>query len=519
MTTKRVAKNPKSTRWVFTLNNPEFPVTYNQSNQIYYVYGNEVGESGTPHHQGFIVFDKQKYLTQVKELNDKAHWEIAKGTNKQASDYCKKDGDFVEKGTLPEEPSRLGAKANKDKWRIINDLAKNGELQLIDEQFPKVWNTSYRNLKSIKVDHMKPLGNLEEPCGVWITGPSGAGKTMKSRTDYPDHYLKLPNKWWDGYQGEPNVILDDLDRNHAYMGYHLKIWADRYSHLAETKGSTIVVRPRKFIVTSQYTIEDIWFNEPETIAALQRRFKVVKINSSDWKNTIDKYLNKKPPVIELTESVNDLLTPKESTQDIEVVEISDGEAEAIQELEEIALKKKNVPPTLNVSFDTKITPPRTCNGEWPVSKTPIERRNAKTPEDWEKLKPNKLRPPNPYFPDVSPLSFRPPSWKSQNLAKQRLLEKKKIQKRKRNPTIKQRVRKIQKYCSSSSDESEGESIDSSDSVQSLMELYDIGESDDEYTPPKLECSEEMPTITDSDEEEEGKDDDGDIVIEEESEEY
>ena len=49
---------------------------------------------------------------------------------------------------------------------------------------------------------------------------------------------------------QDNVIIDDLDVNHAYMGYHLKIWTDKFSFLAEVKNSTVVARPKSVMYLS-----------------------------------------------------------------------------------------------------------------------------------------------------------------------------------------------------------------------------------------------------------------------------
>lgn len=110
----------------------------------------------------------------------------------------------------------------------------------------------------------------------WYYGATGAGKTHAALMEYPGAYRKIANnKWWDGYQMEDAVIMDDLDKKHDYMGYHLKIWGDRYAFVAETKGSSRYIRPKTIIVTSNYHPRDIWTDDT-TLNPILRRFKVVR---------------------------------------------------------------------------------------------------------------------------------------------------------------------------------------------------------------------------------------------------
>lgn len=72
--------------------------------------------------------------------------------------------------------------------------------------------------------------------------------------------------------------MDDLDLGHKdTMRQQLKLWTDRYGVVLETKGGAIADRYDMFIVTSQYSIEQIWDDHP-TISALKRRFKVIHMS-------------------------------------------------------------------------------------------------------------------------------------------------------------------------------------------------------------------------------------------------
>jgi len=121
---------------------------------------------------------------------------------------------------------------------------------------------------------MKRKPDLNKPCGVWIKGLAGCGKSFEARNSFPDHYPKMANNWWDQYQDQDVVILEDVDKFMVSLGGKIKIWADEYNFVAEIKNGSLRIRPKLFIITSQYSIEDIWTDD-ETRDALLRRFTVV----------------------------------------------------------------------------------------------------------------------------------------------------------------------------------------------------------------------------------------------------
>ena len=164
----------------------------------------------------------------------------------------------------------------------------------IDNKYPKPFVNCYRNLQAIRKDHTPKVDNLADVCGIWIYGESGVGKTRLVTKLYPDAYLKRMNKWYDGYNGEDVIVLDDLDPSHSFMGYELKKLADRYCFLAEIKNASMYIRPKRVVVTSQYPIEAIWKEDKETTKALKRRFKIIHATDDNINlllNTKDNYNN------------------------------------------------------------------------------------------------------------------------------------------------------------------------------------------------------------------------------------
>eukprot|EP00798_Chlamydomonas_sp_ICE-L_P006068 gene6068-2670_t len=194
--------------------------------------------------------------------------------SRRGYDYCTKEEDFTEHGEKPTTKRKKG-EDEKLRWENARTCAKEGRLDDIDAD---IYCRLYKTIKEIKKDHMVKPEDADGVTGVWIYGPPGCGKSRGARADYPGAYLKGQNKWWDGYQDEEAVILDDFDTGN--LGHHLKIWADRYSFLAEVKGGTLHIRPKKIVVTSNYSPEDPKFErDSEMTEAIKRRFKIIKMGT------------------------------------------------------------------------------------------------------------------------------------------------------------------------------------------------------------------------------------------------
>lgn len=256
--------------WVFTLNNPtaeeegEIEQFLDEgSKATYVVLGRERGENGTPHLQGYIELANRARLAGVKKLPglSRAHWEPRRGTGEEASTYCKKDGDFYEKGTL------AGGRGTRNDLAMVRERIESGatELEVADEFFGD-WCRyrgsfeAYRSLKKAKVSR--------EVRVTFLWGNPGTGKTRGVFETYPDVWISSDPtlQWFDGYNGEDTVLLDDY-RGGAADSLILRI-LDRYPTQVAVKGSFRSWTPTRIFISSNMPLAEM---HTAVSAALARR--------------------------------------------------------------------------------------------------------------------------------------------------------------------------------------------------------------------------------------------------------
>jgi len=275
----------QSRYWCFTHNNPS--PTYDPSTlhwqYDYLVVGREVGQQGTPHIQGYIVLKSRKRLHQLRTVDPRSHFEAARGSPEHNRAYCTKDGNFQEYGTFPNSRASRGRESSKERWEEIHSLAKAGDTATFLREYPFesfMYMPKFVALVATYRVHPSTITVLDNK---WYYGPSGSGKSSAARRNYPGCYIKpTTTKWWPNYGGEDTVLLDDVDQADEHVLKYLKVWTDHYSFQAEVKGGhTGLIRPERFIVTSQYLPEHITVNA-ELRAAIQRRFTVVRFGEDTY---------------------------------------------------------------------------------------------------------------------------------------------------------------------------------------------------------------------------------------------
>jgi len=265
----------KARAFCFTLNNPSITDETNIEalDYNYLVYGREIAPTtGTAHLQGYIQFKNPRGVKAIGGLF-KWHVEPAKGDSKVNYDYCTKSGNYVEKGARPKTKKEAAILGGEEEKKIWGEIILQSKLGTLEAENPKIYFTHYRTAEALRVKHQQtvPVPTLDKPAGTFYIGPTGCGKSRTAREENPGAYIKNCNKWWDGYNGQECVIMDDLDPLVAKaLSHHIKIWLDHYPFTAEIKGGSIFIRPKRIIITTQYSLDKL-FEDPEVLAAIKRR--------------------------------------------------------------------------------------------------------------------------------------------------------------------------------------------------------------------------------------------------------
>lgn len=264
--------------WCFTLNNPDGSLDVDFTEWLdhglrYAVYQQEVGETGTEHFQGYLELDRGQRLSYVKKLLPAAHFEIRRGTQQQAIDYCKKpesrlDGPW-EFGT-PSEGQ--GNRADIAEFKKLVDAGATDS-----ELWDKTPNLFLRHAKMLSVvRQMRQPKRNWAPKVVLAYGGPGTGKTAWCYAQTggelsPNTYTKPTNsKWWCQYSGQENVVIDEFK---GWIPWNqLLTILDRYPLQVEAK---CVQGGLNFVAKSIYITSnarpDEWYAPEYPILALTRR--------------------------------------------------------------------------------------------------------------------------------------------------------------------------------------------------------------------------------------------------------
>lgn len=261
----------KFTSCVFTLNNytdADYDDLLNNDLFSYIIIGKEVGDEGTPHLQGYFELKKQSRFNKVKLINTKMFFERRKGSQEQAIAYCKKDGVYEENGVRKVQGDRTDLsklKACLSDGQSIGSIIKNNDL-------------TYQQLKFCQVAQPYLLKqDFVRKKVIWCYGPTGTGKSEFAWNYAPMDQIyckEADDHWWDGYDGQPVVIIDELRACNFKFSKLLRLF-DKYPCRVQIKGSSRLLTSETIIVTTNKHPRDMFVNKTdEDIQQLLRRIEL-----------------------------------------------------------------------------------------------------------------------------------------------------------------------------------------------------------------------------------------------------
>jgi len=254
--------------WCFTLNN----YTKEDVERIqgivckYLILGDETGESGTPHLQGYVSFATAKRFTAVKELlGERCHIENARGSAAENRAYCSKQKVLYEAGTIP-------APGKRNDLTRVKRAVETGSMRRVIEVAENYQGMRAAELMLKYVD----IPRTEPPEVRWYWGNTGTGKTRTALEEAgPDTWISSKGlRWWDGYDGHKSVIIDDFRPD--FCDFHTLLrYLDRYPVRVETKGGSRCLVATRIWITAPRAPDEMYHTR-EDCGQLMRRIHLVR---------------------------------------------------------------------------------------------------------------------------------------------------------------------------------------------------------------------------------------------------
>lgn len=256
----------------------------------YLVWGRErAPTTGTPHLQGFIQFKNPRSWNGAKmALGQQAHLSIRRGSPQAAADYCKKDGDQIEE--FGERKDVVGQGTRSDINEFCASLKRGSSLSETSADRPDVFVKFHRGIKEWAGLNKCFVPRTWKSHVIVLVGDAGVGKSRWAH-DFAnllglDAYVKPDGPWWDRYNQEKVVIIDDFHGNIPY-GEFKKI-LDRFPYQVPVKGAFVEFNPDWIIITSNKLVCD-WYSQEVApwnargIAALYRRLSEYYVcHADEW---------------------------------------------------------------------------------------------------------------------------------------------------------------------------------------------------------------------------------------------
>lgn len=241
----------------------------------------------TPHVQGYLYCESLKTIKQIQDAFQAAGIRaavlVANGSPEQNRRYCLKEGgeEPLELGALPMKG--VAKEVGEVAFSIINDSKKLSEVAV---ENPEMIVRFHKGLQALYGMSLRGRDGSVTPTVYWWFGKTGTGKSRAAFEMFPKAYWKMScNHWWDGYEGEEVVIVDDYRTTMCQFDYLLRM-IDRYPLRVEVKGGTVPLNATTFVFTAPSRPEVMWsLRTEEALQQLIRRISSITHYKEDGSTT------------------------------------------------------------------------------------------------------------------------------------------------------------------------------------------------------------------------------------------
>lgn len=276
MATARQRKHRNFCVTDFALDREFWEDQFNNGKYKYIFAGEETcPDTDRTHWQMYISYKSARAATAVIRDLTPRHVEPMRGSIAQNKSYCEKEGrPAFEFGERPAQGARGDLVALKE--AISSGKRTVRDIVLED---PLTYHKYGRTLSKVEDVALSRKHRTERTEGLWLYGPTGTGKSHIAFADYTaeSHYVHPVNDngWWDGYQQQPIVVINDF-RGEIPYGVMLNL-VDKWPFSVPRRcREPIPFTSKKVIITSSQSPEQV-FNrraEEDSIEQLLRRFEV-----------------------------------------------------------------------------------------------------------------------------------------------------------------------------------------------------------------------------------------------------
>lgn len=241
---------------------------YQENGIKYMIVGKEICPTTKAKHlQGYLFFKNARHFKAVKKLfHITVRLVSANGSPKQNQKYCSKEGNYVEKGDVPQ------AGARTDIYEALETAKTGVTYQELLEKHPEVV-VKYNNSMTKILDLYTTKRN-QPPWVAWVWGSTGCGKTRYATEIEPEsYYIKDHSIWWNGYSQQKVIIIDDFE---TWNFRDLLRLLDRYPYQGQIKGGYIQINSPKIVITCDREPKDCFIGYKKELPQLLRRITEIK---------------------------------------------------------------------------------------------------------------------------------------------------------------------------------------------------------------------------------------------------